>query len=226
MAACSNTISVISSLYSPLPHRLCRAFLHASVFPFSINKYLGASGKKGSVSSCTTEKHVETHRRMFQLSSRPRISLSPKNCPDSLPMEMKVANVSVTMPLIFLGELSPRYIAWIFAPKPAVNPNRNRAIRIISKEFAPLLVNMITAATMLTTLFHIMALFLPNLPAMHLTLIEPRRPPTAYIDTIADQRSLTVCAGGVSSYRPIQLLLMKLQMYGEGELMTVTWNPF
>lgn len=43
---------------------------------------------------------------------------------------------------------------------PAVNPNRNRAIRIISKEFAPLLVNMITAATMLTTLFHIMALFL------------------------------------------------------------------
>lgn len=25
MAACSNTISVISSLYSPLPHRLCRA---------------------------------------------------------------------------------------------------------------------------------------------------------------------------------------------------------
>lgn len=59
----------------------------------------------------------------------------------------------------------------------------------------------------------ICATHLPNLPAMHLTLIEPRRPPTAYIDTIADQRSLTVCAGGVSSYRPIQLLLMKLQMY-------------
>lgn len=45
--------------------------------------------------------------------------LSPKNCPDSLPSEAKVAEVRVTMPLNFLGEISPRYIKCVLCPKPA-----------------------------------------------------------------------------------------------------------
>lgn len=45
--------------------------------------------------------------------------LSPKNCPDSLPSEVKVAEDRVTMPLNFLGEISPRYIKCVLCPKPA-----------------------------------------------------------------------------------------------------------
>ncbi len=184
-------------------------FTQALSSPFSMNKYLGASGRKGNTIIWTTEKNVGTQRTTCHSSSRPRISLtkketkktpkwsvvlqlslkvfhcrklylyshfvssfgtilkalknpllliclplaksiadsvqvqctlsslilwnyvssraywqlnsyvSPKNCPDSLPSDVKVAEVRVTMPLIFLGEISPRYIKWVLSPKPA-----------------------------------------------------------------------------------------------------------
>lgn len=47
--------------------------------------------------------------------------LNPKNCPESLPSEVKVAEVTVTLPLIFLGEISPKYIKWRLPPKPATH---------------------------------------------------------------------------------------------------------
>lgn len=170
LASCSINISSISCLYSPGPQRLCRAaaekktvlpqitvfplhvcfneiclpFLHALSSFFSMNKYLGGSGRNGSTKTWTTDKHAGTQRTMFHMSSPPRISLMkqnhgvcdtrwvspfiritgstylrPKNCPESFPSDKKVAEVRVTVPLICLGEISPRYIRWRLFPRAA-----------------------------------------------------------------------------------------------------------
>lgn len=44
--------------------------------------------------------------------------LKPKSCPNSLPNDPKVPRVRVTVPLIFLGEISVRYKIWILALRP------------------------------------------------------------------------------------------------------------
>lgn len=122
---------------------------------------------------------------------------------------------------------------------PAEKPNRILATMIISKELALLLVSMIPAATIAITLLPIIAFFLmkektpvlkgqsnyrtasctkslthlPSLPEKNLTLIAPKNPPTAYMETIRDQIIVTVCAGGGSLCLSYQLLLMKRCMY-------------
>lgn len=53
--------------------------------------------------------------------------LSPKNWPDSFPTDTKVAEVNVTRPLSFRGEISPRYIRCVLCPKPARPPERASA---------------------------------------------------------------------------------------------------
>lgn len=53
-------------------------FLHCLMLPFSIRTYRGESGKNGKIASWTTQKNPGMHRRMFQHSSRPRISLWKK----------------------------------------------------------------------------------------------------------------------------------------------------
>lgn len=109
---------------------------------------------------------------------------------------------------------------------------------IISYDLAPLLVSMIPAATMAMMLFQITAFFLmetklnhleclyrpqdrklqvslthlPSMPETKLTLMEPRRPPTANMETMRDQIIVMVCGGGGSLCLSYQLLLMKLCM--------------
>lgn len=109
---------------------------------------------------------------------------------------------------------------------------------IISYDLAPLLVSMIPAATMAMMLFQITAFFLmetklnhlgclyrqqdwklqvslthlPSMPETKLTLMAPRSPPTANMETMRDQIIVMVCGGGGSLCLSYQLLLMKLCM--------------
>lgn len=53
-------------------------FLQALSSPFSMSRYLGASGRKGKTMTVTSEKNEGTQRTMFHSSSRPRISLEKK----------------------------------------------------------------------------------------------------------------------------------------------------
>lgn len=122
-----------------------------------MNRYLGASGRNGSTATRTTEKKAGRQSRTFHSSSRPRISLgkttenetfgpvthththrnnqlscpvhlSPKNWPDSFPIDVKVAEVNVTRPLSFRGEISPRYIRCVLCPKPAGHRRKNQPV--------------------------------------------------------------------------------------------------
>ncbi|TNN80803.1 hypothetical protein EYF80_008808 [Liparis tanakae] len=82
------------------------------------HKYLGASGRNGNATTWTAENTAGTQRTTSHSSSRPRTSLrgkqqhisylSPQNCPHSFPSDRKTADVKVTLPRIFLGEISAR----------------------------------------------------------------------------------------------------------------------
>lgn len=48
-------------------------------------------------------------------------NLSPINWADSLPRDKNVAALWQTVPLIFVGEISARYIRWMPCPRPAAN---------------------------------------------------------------------------------------------------------
>lgn len=65
---------------------------------------------------------------------------------------------------------------------------------------------------------------LPSTPQKNLTLTAPRNPPTANMDTMRDQITVTVCGGGSSSYRSYQLLLMKCWMNWRKNVMSQLWG--
>lgn len=72
---CDLTQKTFAMTYRGWSVKLNAPFLHCWLLPFSIRIYRGASGKNGKIASWTTQKKVGMHRRMFQHSSRPRISL-------------------------------------------------------------------------------------------------------------------------------------------------------
>lgn len=109
---------------------------------------------------------------------------------------------------------------------------------IISKELTFLLVSMNPAARTAMKLLQIIAFFLkkesswlqvsvgytawyniclhthlPSKSEINLTLMAPKSPPTANMETIRDQIIVTICGCGGSPYLSYQLLLMKRWMY-------------
>lgn len=184
-----------------------------------------------------------------------RAHLNPKTCPDSLPSVVKVDKVRVTIPLIFLGEISPRYIKWVFNPKPADRDRWARWIQVIKTYlWAACIIRWLTCWVAIQESRHndhferadtfayqhdrccsdsneavedhcflseegtrvtsglsklcdcsqcelvVLHSHLPIKPEMNLTLMAPKSPPTANMETIRDQIIVTVCGGGSSLY--------------------------